>query len=193
MKHGLMTVRNISILLFVLIATSSCYWRMRNPEEVPPQLRVLYLKPQNVESHFKILLINILRSARIVLTPTQSTAPYTLNVYDYSLIHDNPSITSTSIAITYTYTLTVTVSITDSHGHTVIPAHTIEVTRDVTVNTNQIFTINSTSVFQQEMQREAANLIYYWLTSAKTQQLLNVPPPDRVVNATQPTTTTVTP
>jgi LPS-assembly lipoprotein len=191
MKHSLIMLRNI-ILFIILMTTSSCYWHIRNPDDVPPQLRVLYLKPQNVESHFRNQLINTLRSVLIVLTPTPKQAPYILNVYDYSLIHDNPSIQSTTIAVTYTYTLTVTVSITDSRGNIVVPAHTIEATRAVTVNTNQIFTINSTSVFQQEMQREGVNLIYYWLTSAKTRRLLETPPPIRKINATQPPTTTIT-
>jgi LPS-assembly lipoprotein len=149
----------------ILFGCTACYWHLRNPDEVPPQLKVLYLDANTVESHFHVQLLDLLQSMKIHLVKSPQESKFTLHAYDYSLEHDNPPVSSTNVAITYTYTLRVTVSITDAHGKIIVPAHLIIATRQVTVNTNQIFTINATSVFQQELQREATNLIYYWLTS----------------------------
>jgi len=159
------------LLLVVLLALScvSCYWHLRNPNEVPPQLKVLYLDADNVDSHFYLQLVNLLKSMQITLVKTPQQAPYTLHAYHYSLEHNNPIVVTTNVAITYTYTLLVTVSITDPGGKIVVPPHTVMTTRDVTVNTNQIFTINTTSIFQEELQREAIDLIYYWLTAKANQ------------------------
>ncbi len=187
-------MKNLLLFFLILLTCTACYWHLRNPDEVPPQFKVLYLNSDDVDSHFKVQLINLLRSMKITLAPKSRAANFTLNVYDYSLEHDNPDVSSTNVAITYTYTLTVTANITDANGHVVVPAHTIETTRDVTVNTNQIFTINSTSIFQEELQREAINLLYYWMTSDKTRHQINTPwkKPTKVY-ATQSTTTTSAP
>jgi LPS-assembly lipoprotein len=164
------------LLLFIcLCMLSGCFWHLRNPDEVPPQLKVVYLDDTFVDSRFNVQLRNLLQSLNITLTQTPQEAPYTLHAYAYSLQHNNPVISTTNVAITYTFTLTVTVSITDAGGKIIAPPHPIVTSTSVTVNTNQIFTINSTSVFQQDLQREGINLIYYWLTSTGTHQHLNSP------------------
>lgn len=162
----------VCVLISLSGFTSGCAWHLRNPNEVPAQLKVLNLDPDNIDSHFKVQLINLLESMRISLAPTSAAAPFTLHADHYLLEHNNPPIAATNVAITYTYILHVTVSITDANGKIVVPPHSIVTTRDVTVNTNQIFTINSTSIFQQELQREAINLIYYWLISDNTRRAL---------------------
>lgn len=182
------------LLILLSLCCSACYWHLRNPGETPPQLRVLYLNAETVDSHFKVQLQNLLESMAITQVKTRQAAPYTLHAFAYSLQHDNPPVSSTNVAITYTYTLSVTVSIEDATGLIIVPAHTIVTTRQITVNVNQIFTINSTSVFQQELQREAINLIYYWLTSDQTRTLLSHPTAHpRTVHAIESVTTTPAP
>lgn len=158
--------------LFLLLPLSACHWQLRNPNEIPPQLKVLYLDASTVESHLYLQLQNLLESMRIRQVNNPLLAPYTLQVSNYSFQHNNPSVSATNIAITYVFTLQVTVAITDAHGKIVVPPRLISASRDITVNTNQIFTINSTTLFQQELQREAINLIYYWLTSDSTRHFL---------------------
>ncbi len=179
------------VLINLSLLTSGCYWHLRNANELPPQLKVIYLDAEYLESRFDVQLLDLLRALRITLAPKPQAAPYTLHVFDYSLQHNNPVVSSTNVAITYVYTLAVTVSITGANGRIVVPPHQIRATRSIIVNTNQIFTVNSTSVFEQDLQREGINLIYYWLTSAQIRKRLNPPlnnttePP----HATQPATT----
>lgn len=179
----------ILLVFVILFGCTACYWHLRNPDEVPPQLKVLSLSAENVESHFNLQLINLLKSMDIILVQKPQTARFTLHVYNYSLTHDSPPVASTNVAITYTYTLVVTVSITDPLGNIVVPPHVIVTTRSVTVNTNQIFTINATTVFQEELQREAISLLYYWLTSDQTSHLLQSFSQSRPNHATHPSTT----
>ena len=169
----------LTVLVLLSVCCTGCfwYWHLRNPSETPPQLKVLYLNAETVDSHFKVQLQNLLESMRITQVKNRQAAPYTLHAFAYSLAHDNPPVASTNVAITYTYTLSVTVSVENAAGVVIVPAHTIVTTREITVNVNQIFTINSTSVFQQDLQREAINLIYYWLTSDQTRKLLSQPTP----------------
>jgi LPS-assembly lipoprotein len=164
------------LILLLMLCCSGCYWHLRNPQEVPPQLKVLYLRAETVDSHFNLHLVNLLRSMKIELAKTPGAAPLTLHAYKYRLWHNNPPVSSTNVAITYMYILTVTVSVTDAQGKIVLPPRAISVSRSVTIQTNQIFTINSTSVFQEELQREAINLIYYWLISDRAHRLLAHPP-----------------
>lgn len=164
-----------AFLLALLIAfgCTACGWQLRNPGEIPPQLKRLYLNGENLDSHFKVHLVNLLQSSKIFLVPGPGAAPLTLNVYDYKLTHNNPPVASTNVPITYTYILKVKVSISNAAGKIVVPPRLIVSTRNITVNTNQIFTINSTSIFQEELQREAINLIYYWMTSDQTRSYLH--------------------
>lgn len=157
------------IFLFTSTFVSGCFWHVRNPEDVPPQLRVMSLVSDNVDSRFNMQLVNLLRSMKIASPPD---APLVLHAYAYSLQHNNPGVSSTNVAITYTYSIAITLRVTDPQGKTIVPPHTILASRDITINVNQIFTINSTSVFQEELQREAINLIYYWLTSDQTRHYL---------------------
>ncbi len=183
-------MKNILVFFLILLSCTACYWHLRNPNEVPSQLKLLYLRDEGVESHFNLQLINLLNSMRITLAPTPIQAPYTLHVYNYRLNHDSPSLASTNVAITYTYTMTVIVSITDPSGKIVVPPHLITTSRQVTVNTNQIFTINSTTLFQEELQRETINLIYYWMTSDLTRRFLTTKPvPVRPIDAITAATT----
>jgi LPS-assembly lipoprotein len=178
------------VLITLSLLTTGCYWHLRNANEIPPQLKVIYLDAEFVESRFNMQLLDLLRSLRITLAPKPQAAPYTLHVFDYSLQHNNPVVSSTNVGITYVYTLAVSVSITGANGQIIVPPHQIRASRSVTVNTNQIFTVNSTSVFQQDLQREGINLIYYWLTSAQIRKRLNPPPKiTGTTHATQPATT----
>ncbi len=162
--------RFVLIIFMVLsVFISGCFWHVRNPEDVPPQLRVMSLISDNVDSRFNMQLVNLLRSMKITSPPN---APLVLHAYAYSLQHNNPGVSSTNVAITYTYSIAITLRITDSQGKTIVPPHTILASRDITINVNQIFTINSTNIFQEELQREAINLIYYWLTSDQTRHYL---------------------
>jgi outer membrane lipopolysaccharide assembly protein LptE/RlpB len=161
----------VLMLIFFSILTSACYWHLRNPGDVPPQLKVMSLDLDNVDPRFKLQLVNLMRSMEII-SPPPSQAPLILHAYAYSLQHNNPGVSSTNVAITYSYVLMITLSVTDNTGKIIVPPHVITASRDITINVNQIFTINSTSVFQEELQREAINLIYYWLTSDQTRNYL---------------------
>ncbi len=178
-------------LLSLSILATGCYWHVRNPEDVPPRLRVMSLASDNVDSRFNMQLVNLMRSMKIVSPPD---APLVLHAYAYSLQHNNPGVSSTNVAITYTYSIAITLRITDPQGKVIVPAHTILASRDITINVNQIFTVNSTSVFQEELQREAINLIYYWLTSDQTRHYLiptsSTPLRNTHANLPPPTSTT---
>ena len=178
------------VLITLSLLTTGCYWHLRNANEIPPQLKVIYLDAEYLESRFDVQLLDLLRALRITLVQKPQAAPYTLHVFDYSLQHNNAVVSSTNVAITYVYTLAVSVSITGPNGQIIVPPHQIRASRSVTVNTNQIFTVNSTSVFQQDLQREGINLIYYWLTSAQIRNRLNPPPKTTgIPHATQSATT----
>ena len=183
-----LSLLKILSFVFILVLTG-CYWHIRNASEVPSELKVLYLNTENVQSQFRIQLLDLMDSMHITLAKTPEAAPFTLKAYHYQLTHDNPRVATTNVGITYTYTIMVTVSITSADGKVIAGPRVISATRQITVNVNQIFTINSTSVFQAELQREAVNLIYYWLTSDEIRHLLE----SSVSHANQPTAVAKTP
>lgn len=168
----LKSIKLIVIAMLLTLVCTSCHWQLRSPNEVPPQLKVLYLDAGSVESHFLVKLKNLLESMHIQKVAHPTLAPFALRVSNYSLVRNNPSVSTTNVAITYIFTLQVTVAILGTDGHIIVPPRQIVATRNITVNVNQIFTINSTNLFQQELQREVINLMYYWLTSESTQRLL---------------------
>lgn len=160
------------LLISLSLFCSGCGWQLRNAHEVPAQIKSLYLDNETYDSHFNAALLALLSSMQVHLAAQPSAAPFTLVVTRYTFSHTNPAISTTNVAITYTYTMSVTLAITDAKGKVLVPAKQITASRDITVNTNQIFTINSTTLFKEELQRDIINIVYYWLTSAQTQKLL---------------------
>ncbi len=108
----------------------------------------------------------------ITLTPLPQNASLILRIYQYTFQHNNPAMSTTNVGITYTFTISFMIEIIDNANHVIVPPYFINTSRDITVNTNQIFTINSSTLFQHELQRDAVNLVYYWLTNDNTRHSL---------------------
>ncbi len=182
----------MGVIFFALIACTNQSWHLRNAAAVPPQLKLIYLDPGNANSRFTTELIHQLKSMQISLAAHPQNAPLILRVYQYSFQHNNPAISTTNVAITYTYTLSLMIEIIDNANQVIVPPHMVSTSRDITVTTNQIFTINSSTLFQQELQMDGINMIYYWLTNDSTRRLLAASQ-EKNIHAIKPQTTSSAP
>src|SRR5262245_45075579 len=108
----------VLMVIFFSILTSGCYWHLRNPGDVPPQLKIMSLDLDNVDPRFILQLVDLMRSMESVSLPP-AQGPLILHAYAYSLQHNNPGVSSTNVAITYSYVLMITLSVTDNTGKTI--------------------------------------------------------------------------
>ncbi len=159
------------LIIFIFFICSGCGWGLRNANKIPSPLKVLYLDIQNPDSTLSVNLKTILQSLEITLTKTPEEAPLRLHIFNYLFKHNSPAVVSSNVAITYIFTMSVMVELTDSHGRS-ITSHPIQASSSLTVNANQIFTINSATIIQQQLQREISSLIYFWLINQQTQRSL---------------------
>lgn len=172
MKKTYLSFIFLSLITVILAGCSTQGWHLRNAEKVPPQLNLIYLDPDGASGRFITELTHQLQSIGISLTAQPQAAPLILRIYQYSFVHNNPALSTTNVGITYTYTLSFMIEIIDNANKVIVPPFFISTSRDITINTNQIFTINSSTLFQQELQRDSINLVYYWLTDNNTRRLL---------------------
>ena len=174
-------LKNIKIdykkLLWVWVLSvlflSGCGFHPRRSTDIPPQLRVLYVKTQQPYTPLITQLKAMLKSLNIKLAQRNTEAPYTLNITDIAFSQSNPPITTTTLAISFTYSLNVTASITDRDGKDLIPQKNLHASRYISQNASQVYTPGTATLVRQELNRDIISQIYYLLISNNLRRALN--------------------
>ena len=83
MKQLFKFIMFIFILILLSMVCTACHWELRNPSEMPPQLKILYFDAVNVENHFLVKFKNLLDSMHIQKVDL-GLAPFILQVSHYS-------------------------------------------------------------------------------------------------------------
>ena len=121
----------LSIIFINTLLLAACSFHPRNAADIPPQLRILYLKTQQPYNPLITQLKAMLNSLNIKLAPNRAAAPYTLNIIKISFSQSNPPITTTSLAVSFTYVLSVTITIDDASGRALIPPKNLSARRSI--------------------------------------------------------------
>ena len=173
------TIRHFIGLISFIFLLTGCGFHLRNATNMPPQLKTLYLNVDKPDTPFNQALRHLLLSLNVNLTQKASEAPLQLKV-TYDFTHSTPEIVSSTQTVTYVYTLQVEASVLNSKGVIVVPVHVIVLSQTQAMNTTQIYTPNTASIVENELERDTINLLYFWLTNTATKTALAAPKPSSI-------------
>lgn len=168
------THQTAQLLLLSLLTCllASCGFTPRSRQELPAQISSLYVKSPHPEGQATQAILQLFRSLAIPLKNTPSEAAYTLAISQIKFSHDQPSITTSNQALTYSYRLQLSYQLLNKKNQTVVPLKTLNASRQVIMNANQIYTNNVGPFIHQQLIHEMTTLLFDQLISQNTQKAL---------------------
>lgn len=160
----------ITIMQTLLIG---CGFTTYNINSLPPQLRQIYYQAEHPNEPFEISLKKRLKTAgiNVLNEPTKSSLILNINS-NYSSGANTPA--STNQARVYNLNYTTTIAINDFYKKNLIAPQTVTVTRDVTLQPNEVFEATSQiAIIKREMQQELVIKVLNVLSAPKTFQALS--------------------
>src|SRR3990167_2953593 len=159
-------LKRTSCLLIVTALCSmltNCGLHSRSPSDIPPQLHTLYLDTSNPDSHLSLQLKRTLASLDVHVVPSSTEAPVTLRIMSSAMTHDTPTIFYSGNAVSYTYSLSTTLQLVKRNGKPIAGATTLNVTRSLLQNANQVYTPEATRMMERQLTTTMTSLIYNYL------------------------------
>lgn len=153
-------------LSLILLSMAGCGFRLRNQNELPPHLHILYLKTANPYGSFETNLGEALRSSGVTLVNSPQSAPITLLVFKPLQTNYSSTGGPSSQARVYIFRYSVTFTLTNASGKYLLKPQTLSTTRNLTLTANQLLQSNNQlSTLEREMQREIINQMYNRLSA----------------------------
>jgi outer membrane lipopolysaccharide assembly protein LptE/RlpB len=166
MKHIFKYFLLISLITGFLTA---CHFQFRNQNELPSQLRVLYLQSNDPYGQFTQTLRQTLLSSGIILVRSPTEAPVILNITNTHLSYATTTIGTSSQSRVYTVVYSATYALTNPAGETILDSQVVSASGNLTLSANQLLDSNNQlTLLEQELQREVINKIFNRLSSRKT-------------------------
>jgi len=156
------------LLILLVCFVAGCGFHLRNNAEIPPVLRVLYIKTAVPYSAFLADLKQNFSAVRICMTQCPEQALVTLHILGERFHESRITISATSLLSQYLLSYEVTYQLESANGCVLVPARTIAVTRNYTVNANVVLGAgNEIPLLQQDMRREVVYQLINQLSSAR--------------------------
>ena len=166
------TIFLCALLGIMLSSLTACAFKLRNRNELPPQLHVLYIKADDPYGAFESNLRASLQSSGITLVDNAAQAPVTLHVLKPQLTYAAGTIGTSNQTRIYSVTYRVDVILEDAVGKPVLPMMLSD-TRSLVLGANQLIKSNNQlSQLEQEMYRDIISQLYNRLSSAQVAQML---------------------
>src|SRR4051812_24155774 len=115
------------ILLGLCCLIAQCGFKFRSYQDLPEQLRLLYLSSDEPYDKFTLLLKQHLIQLGILLTESPESAPVTLKIANAKLIYAEPDITTSDKARIYLITYRVQFILQNIQGKALVPIQNITV------------------------------------------------------------------
>ena len=170
MKLKLFTFFAIGIMLCALL--TGCGFHAQTPNDIPLQLRRIYLYSPNPYIPLTVQLRRILTSLNVRFTTTAKGAPVTLRIIDNKMTANIPTILYSGNANSYTYTLVTDIEIAKRNGKIIYGPKRLSISRSLLQNVNQLYTPNASALMKRELTHTMVTLIYNHITSLKTRHAL---------------------
>ncbi len=152
---------------------SHCGFRLKHQNQLPPNLRCLYVSSNQPYDRFTTLLNQNLLQRKVKLTKTAKEAPVILKIEHADLVYSLPDITTSDKARSYTLTYQVRFLLLKSDGAPLLPTQSITVQKPLTLNPGQtLYSNNELALVKREMQKEAITLLLYRLEAQKVRDAL---------------------
>ena len=161
------------LIIGILCSLTACGFHLYGKEAVPPEMQTMYLQSNTPYGTMETNLKQSLRAVGVKFVDASNQAPITLNITSSNLTHDDSNTVSTTQATVYNFTYDVSFNLLDARGNPIINSQTVEATRTLTMNPNEVLDANpEVDTMQQEMERELSFKIINILGAPDTRQAL---------------------
>lgn len=161
------------LLALLCFFCSGCAFHLRSKSDFPKTLSWLYFSSEKPYSVLSTQLTNLFQSMDVHLVKNPSAAPFTLLVTHDHFSYSRPDIVNTSLPTNINFLQTATVTLKNNQNNAPVISRSFSATESLTLNANQIYTNNANGLIKQALNRRVVSLIYYWLVSTNTTELLN--------------------
>ena len=160
------------ILLFCL-TISACGFQMRSAADFPSSLRPLYFSSVRPYSLLSVNLRELFNAMHAPLTKTANDARFSIFISQDHFIYSRPDTVDATLPTSIGFSQIATINIQDNQTKKTLLTKKFTTSDSLTLNANQIYTANSNDLMRQELNHEMISLIYYWLISKNTTDVLN--------------------
>ena len=166
-------MKRLFTLILICLTLAGCGFHLRAASDFPSQLKQLYFSSTSAYSRLSVELLALFQAAQvqIVKKPSQARFSFVVTLDHFSFTR--PDIVNLSLPTNINFIQSANIEIRDNFTHQVIASNYFEVARSLTLNASQIYTATSNDAVRQELNRELATLIYYWLTSTNVKKALD--------------------
>lgn len=155
-------------LLFLL---HGCGFHLRGMCAVPCEIKMISIDPNDPGNPFQRVLRQVLKTNGIIVAncAEQTKGSNILKLSPENFIDRSVAYGSSNNVVRATLQLRLTYEVLDKNCQVIIPCNTIEVERDVTINTSRsiLSTENERLLVKQDLYNDAALLIVRQLSNAK--------------------------
>lgn len=167
-------IREILATIIFSIILSACGFHLRGDWNLAAPLRKMYLETKDPYGQLARELKLQLKASNISFVEHKNDAK-TILLIEHDDIHQTLlGLNATQQTRQYKLTLTIRFIVQDQHGITILPIQTVEDSRVITIQSNQILgSSNEVNLFAQQMRRASASTILERLQSKDIAQLLD--------------------
>lgn len=165
------------IMTLMIVATcflmAGCGLHARTNASFPAELKQFYFSSERPYSIISIQLKQLFKSMGAVLVPHPTEAKFTILISRDHFAYNRPDVVNSSLPTTMNYSQTAKISIIENKNNDVIASQLFTTSQSLTLNAGQIYTTNANDLIKQELNRDLISLIYYWILSSKTKDVLH--------------------
>jgi LPS-assembly lipoprotein len=160
-------------LIGILLPMVGCGFHLRGYSLLAPAMHVVYVRTASPYSGLYSDLRQNFCALGVRVTNNACQAPVTLHILTEKIQQDRITISATSLLSQYLLAYEVDYQLEDSHGCLLVARRKIRVTRNYTVNANQILgASNELPLLRQDMRREVVYQLINQLSSACVREAL---------------------
>lgn len=183
-KKAYLTLLTLVIAISCILLTG-CGFKPRYAANPIPHGTVFYIQPSSITTAVK----QQLDSAKIQTTNDKNKADIIVTFPKVAFSSTSTTLSSSTNALNNLHSLTVSMVLTDTQNNTITPTETLTAYRSQLQNSSQINLTANAQLYTNELTRDVAQRIYYWLTSQATLTLINHHPTDTKTHADTTKTT----
>lgn len=165
-------ISRLVIILFCLFG-SGCGLHLRDKSMISSNLYDLYFLPEKPYDELSTQLRTLFQSLGIKLVKSKKQARFSIIINMDLFSYSRPDVVDASLPVTLNFIKTASIEIQDNHTNRIITSRDFAVNQSLTLNANQIYTRDANNLIQRQLTRQVVSLIYYWLISTQTKNMLN--------------------
>ncbi|QLH43727.1 MAG: hypothetical protein HWD59_14200 [Coxiellaceae bacterium] len=152
---------------------SACGFKLRGDADIPPAVRVLYIKSNNPYGEFESTLRSTLPPMGIRLVDNPTEAAITLEILKTDLNYFITSISASNQASTYQVTYSARIAAKDNKGKTILAPETISSSETLMVNANTVIgSNNQLDLLSKQLQQDLVFKILNLLSAPRVKEAL---------------------